>query len=109
VPKEAPVVLQLASVDVIHSFYLPNLRIKTDAVPGMVNRLWFQAQETGQFEIACAQHCGVHHYKMRGILTVLERERYDDWLRRMSRQAAIAFDPNDEDQKWGWDWTREDR
>lgn len=108
VPARVPVVLQLASVDVIHSFYLPNLRIKTDAVPGNVNRLWFQAQQTGQFDIACAQHCGVHHYKMQGVLTVYTQREYDTWLRQMSRQAAIAFDENDEDAKWGWAWDREE-
>ncbi len=108
VPEKTPVVLQLASVDVIHSFFLPNLRVKTDAMPGVINRLWFQAQETGQFEIACAQHCGVHHYKMRGVLTVLSDEDYADWLRRMSAEATRAYDPNDEDARWGWEWDREE-
>src|SRR5262249_42487612 len=58
VPVDTPVYLQLASPDVIHSFYLPNLRIKQDAVPGMINKMWFQAKQTGEYDIACAQHCG---------------------------------------------------
>jgi len=60
------VILELASADVIHSFYLPNLRLKQDAMPGMINRMWFQAKETGEFDIGCAQHCGTNHYKMKG-------------------------------------------
>ena len=76
VPVGAPVIFQLASTDVIHSFYVPNLRMKLDAVPGTVNRMWFQAKETGEFEIVCAQHCGTNHYKMRGTLTVLPRAEY---------------------------------
>ena len=48
VPVDTPVILELASADVIHSFYLPNLRIKQDAMPGMINRMWFQAKETGR-------------------------------------------------------------
>lgn len=108
VPVDTPVVLQLASVDVIHSFYLPNLRVKTDAVPGSVNHLWFEAKETGVYDIACAQHCGVHHYKMGGLLTVYSREDYDAWHDRASADAVRAFDPADEDAKWGWDWEREE-
>ena len=65
VPVGAPVLFQLASTDVIHSFYLPELPRQADAVPGMINRMWFQAQETGDFDIGCAQHCGVNHYKMK--------------------------------------------
>src|SRR5581483_7940233 len=65
VPVDAPVILELASTDVVHSLYIPNLRIKQDVVPGTLTKAWFQATETGQFEIGCAQHCGTHHYKMR--------------------------------------------
>ena len=52
----------------MHSFYLPNFRTKIDAVPGNTTRLWFEAREPGRFEIGCAQHCGVSHYKMRAEL-----------------------------------------
>lgn len=104
VPKGAPVVFQLAAVDVIHSFYLPNFRVKMDALPGAVHKLWIRAQETGQFEIACAQHCGVNHYKMRGTLTVLEPEQYRAWLREAAAASARAFDPEDAQAHWGWAW-----
>jgi cytochrome c oxidase subunit 2 len=98
------VLLQLASTDVIHSFYLPNFRVKSDAVPGMINRLWFEAKETGQFEIGCAQHCGVNHYKMRAVLTVLSAEAYKAWAAESSIRSARAFDPKDEEAHWGWEW-----
>jgi cytochrome c oxidase subunit 2 len=104
VPVGVPILLQLASPDVIHSFYLPNFRIKQDAMPGMINRLWFQAKETGEFDIACAQHCGVHHYKMKGTLTVLSPEEYKTWAAEQSAIASRGFDPKDNEAHWGWEW-----
>ncbi len=104
VPVGAPVVVQLASVDVIHSMNLPNFRVKQDVVPGDVTRMTFRAKTTGEYEIACAQHCGPNHYKMRGILTVLPAERYRDWLRTAQEDARRRFDPEDAEARWGWDW-----
>ena len=106
VPKDVPVTFQIASTDVIHSFYLPNLRVKQDAMPGMINRLWFVAKETGEFEIGCAQHCGVHHYKMKAKLTVLEMDDYKRWSQAMSAAAMPGFDPKDKEAHWGWEWKR---
>lgn len=109
VPVDAPVIVQLAATDVIHSFSLPNLRVKQDAVPGMVNRMWFSAKETGEFDIACAQHCGVHHYKMRGQLTVLSPNEYARWAAEASALSARAFDAADTTAHWGWDWDRKNK
>jgi cytochrome c oxidase subunit II len=106
VPVGVPVVVQLAATDVIHSFSLPNFRIKQDAVPGTINRLWFQAKETGVFDIACAQHCGVHHYKMRGQLTVLAPEAYTAWADQASALSRRTYDPEDTRAHWGWEWNR---
>ena len=107
IPVGVPILIQIASNDVIHSFYLPNFRVKRDAVPGMVNGLWFQAEKTGQYEIACAQHCGPNHYKMRGILTVLPPDRYRAWLAEAEAMARRGYDPEDRDGQWGWDWRKE--
>ena len=104
VPMDAPVVIQLASTDVIHSFYLPNFRVKQDAMPGQITRLWFQAREPGKFDIGCAQHCGINHYKMKARLTVLPREEYDAWAKDASAASALAFDEKDKGAHWGWDW-----
>lgn len=108
VPVNAPVVLQIAATDVLHSFSLPNFRVKMDAVPGTINRLWFEAKETGVFDIACAQHCGVNHYKMRGRLTVLSAADYAAWAHEASELGARQFDPADKAAHWGWEWRTED-
>ncbi len=76
-----PVRLLLRSTDVIHNFSLPNFRVKQDSVPGMTIDSWFTPIETGEFEIACAELCGLGHYRMRGILTVDETEAdLQQWL-----------------------------
>lgn len=106
VPVGAPVLVQLASVDVIHSFYLPNFRVKIDAVPGSITRLLFEAKEVGEYDIACAQHCGVHHYKMGATLTVLSPEEYQEWTQRASEMSARDFDPKSPDQNWAWAWEK---
>ena len=106
VPVGVPVLFQLASTDVIHSFYLPNLRIKQDATPGMITRMWFVAKETGEVDIGCAQHCGVHHYKMKGKLTILPMDDYKSWLNAMSDMHARGYDANDTEAAWGWEWRR---
>jgi cytochrome c oxidase subunit 2 len=106
VPVGTPVVIELSSTDVIHSLALPNFRVKQDAIPGTINRLWFQAKETGTFDIACAQHCGVSHYKMRGQLTVLSPEGYAAWLRQATALATRAYDAEDKSGHWAWSWER---
>lgn len=90
VPVDRPITLQLTSKDVVHAMYLPNFRNKIDAVPGTVTRMWFQARETGSFEIGCAQHCGAWHYKMRGRLLVLGEDDYTGWWERARDTAARA-------------------
>jgi cytochrome c oxidase subunit 2 len=105
VPNDAPVVIELTSVDVIHDFWLPNMRIKEDAVPGMVNRMLFYPKDVGEYDIGCAQHCGVNHYKMKGLLTVLSRKDYEAWASVASQNTARAWDPDDTLAHWGWDWT----
>ena len=104
VPVGVPIYVELTSTDVIHSFYLPNFRTKMDAVPGQVNRFWFQAKEGGDFDIGCAQHCGTHHYKMKALLSVVSPEAFSAWQADASATAKRAFDPEDKVAHWGWDW-----
>jgi cytochrome c oxidase subunit 2 len=80
VPVGQPVIYELASGDVVHSLYVPNLRVKRDAIPGSVNRGWFQVERAGRYEIACAQHCGVHHYKMRAVIRALAPQDFRSWV-----------------------------
>jgi cytochrome c oxidase subunit 2 len=71
IPEGQPVRVQLRSLDVIHSFFLPNFRVKQDAMPGMTVETWFTPKATGSYEIACAEHCGLGHYRMRGFVHVV--------------------------------------
>jgi cytochrome c oxidase subunit II len=104
VPVGVPVVVQLASNDVIHSLSLPNFRVKQDAVPGTVTWLTFHPKVPGEYEIACAQHCGANHYKMRAVLTVLAPDAFRDWLEAAAADARRAYDPEDTEAHWAWDW-----
>ena len=104
IPVNKPVLVKLKSKDVIHSFYLPNFRTKQDAVPGQITKLWFEAVQTGSFEIGCAQHCGVNHYKMKGQLNVLSPEEFQVWLGQASADSMRRYDANDTEAHWGWDW-----
>ncbi len=87
-PVDVPVRIHLRSKDVIHSFFLPQFRLKQDAVPGMTIDVWLQATRTGIFEIACAELCGFGHGTMRGMLTVEAPDAYRSWLQQA--QAAVA-------------------
>ena len=69
-PVNKVVRIDLTSKDVIHSFFVPNMRLKQDAVPGRIIHVWFEATETGQYEIPCAELCGFGHSGMLGNLTV---------------------------------------
>lgn len=83
VPEDKVVHIQLTSVDVIHSFFLPNLRLKQDALPNRFITVWFEAMETGNYEIACAELCGFEHFGMRGFLTVHSEADYEAWKAEM--------------------------
>jgi cytochrome c oxidase subunit 2 len=88
-PVNQPVLVELTSEDVIHSFSIPAFRIKQDAVPGMHIRAWFQPTETGVYELGCAELCGLGHYKMRAVVTVLSPEEYQRWLGEQSTKVAL--------------------
>jgi cytochrome c oxidase subunit 2 len=79
-PVGQPVIFRLQSEDVLHSFFIPQFRLKQDVVPGMTIRAWVQATQMGQFEIACAELCGLGHYRMRGQVTVESPEAFAAWL-----------------------------
>ena len=114
IPVNTPINISLSSKDVIHSFGLPEFRVKQDAVPGMEIPVWFEATMTTEeflettkgsaregkgFEIACAQLCGLGHYRMKGFLTVHENEGYAAWL---DEEAAYLEEEGDDDD-WGDD------
>jgi cytochrome c oxidase subunit II len=80
VPVNKPVRLYMQGTDVIHSFFVPVLRLKQDVVPGREILAWFEATKTGRFEIPCAELCGPGHSGMKGWLTVHSAEDYAAWL-----------------------------
>jgi len=79
-PVNRQVDLTLRAVDVIHSFFVPNMRFKQDAVPGLAIHMHFTPTQIGDYEIACAELCGLGHYKMHGMLKVVSPEDFDKWL-----------------------------
>jgi cytochrome c oxidase subunit II len=90
VPSGRPVKLVLASRDVIHSFFVPDFRVKQDVVPGRLTTLWFEAKNPGRHAIFCTEFCGVSHSTMRGEVVVLAPEQYDLWLRGALPEAPVA-------------------
>ena len=80
VPVNRPVIIQLSSKDVIHSFGVPAMRVKQDAIPGLVAPLWFTPTLEGTFDIACSQLCGIGHHRMRGVITVESDAEFRRWL-----------------------------
>jgi cytochrome c oxidase subunit 2 len=79
--KDKKALIYLKSSDVLHSFFLPQLRIKQDAVPGLTIPVWFDCDNPGEYELVCAELCGWGHYKMRGRVTVHEtEEQFQKWM-----------------------------
>ena len=101
-PVNKPIIVRLRSKDVIHSFGVPEFRVKQDAVPGLTIPIWFvpnvttadMRSRTGnsefQYEIACAQLCGIGHARMRGFVTVVSAEEFQKWFdEKMKEQSEV--------------------
>jgi cytochrome c oxidase subunit 2 len=89
-PVNEEILVDLKSMDVLHSFFLPNCRVKQDAVPGMKIPVWFRATQVGRYDLVCAELCGWGHYKMKGRLTVEPRAEFDEWLSEKYRQQEAT-------------------
>ena len=79
VPVNQPVVLDLVALDVIHSLYIPAFRVKEDMVPGLKKDMWFRAQREGEFDLFCAEYCGLQHSYMYTGVNVLSEQDFDRW------------------------------
>jgi cytochrome c oxidase subunit 2 len=102
-PANKPVIVKLRSKDVIHSFGVPEFRVKQDAVPGLTIPIWFIPNVTTaemrtrlgnpefQYEIACAQLCGLGHARMRGFVTVLTNDEFQKWITDKVAEMADPF------------------
>jgi cytochrome c oxidase subunit 2 len=90
IPNNRPIRVRLRSKDVTHSFFLPNLRVKQDAVPGMAIEIWFTPTVAGTYEIACAELCGLGHYRMKAALTIdASEETFNNWLREKAVELGV--------------------
>ncbi|MFZ2060445.1 MAG: cytochrome c oxidase subunit II [Candidatus Binatus sp.] len=90
VPAGQVIRLLMTSKDVIHSFYVPQLRLRQDAVPGREIPVWFEATRPGKYEIGCSQLCGISHFAMKGILLVLTPEDYQKWVSQHWPKSGAA-------------------
>ncbi|HAK54961.1 MAG: hypothetical protein QF463_16140 [Vicinamibacterales bacterium] len=86
VPVNRPVRVVLRSKDMIHSFFLPHLRVKQDVIPGMVPELVFVPTREGTFELACAELCGLGHYRMQGFFHVVSDAEFTSQLERLASE-----------------------
>jgi len=86
IPVNREIHLLMHSKDVGHSFFVPELRVQQDFVPGLDLSVHFTATKIGRYEIVCTQLCGLGHYNMKAYLSVLSQQDYDDWLKK---QAAL--------------------
>ena len=89
-PIGKPVKMVLRSIDVLHNFYVPEFRAKMDMVPGMVTYFWFTPTRTGEFEVLCAELCGVGHGQMRGYVQIEEEAEYQAWLQEQQTFAELS-------------------
>ncbi len=92
VPENRPVRLLMTSRDVIHSFFVPDFRVKQDVLPGRYTQTWFEAVELGRHQILCAEYCGLGHSMMRAWVDVVPPDRYDAWLADQRRGLASRQD-----------------
>src|SRR2546425_3424091 len=79
-PVGRPVIAVLSAKDVIHSFKMPVMRVTQDVIPGLQIPIWFEAKDTGKFELGCAQLCGLGHYEMKADLIIESPEDFQRWL-----------------------------
>ena len=96
VPLNKAIKLNITSLDVVHSLFIPAFRVKVDAVNGMQTYVWFYADKLGEFEILCAEFCGTGHSDMTGVLRIVSEEEYQQWLLTKS-------DDDDDDDFFGDD------
>jgi cytochrome c oxidase subunit II len=98
VPAGVPVRLELSSVDVIHSFWIPRLAGKTDVVPGQRNVAWIQADKPGVYRGACTEYCGLQHSNMAAFVVAESVEQFKQWMRA---QRDVVSAPSDSDAARG--------
>jgi len=89
VPVGRPVIVELTSKDVIHSFGIPAMRVKQDAIPGTHSSVWFTPTVEGEFEIVCSQLCGLGHHRMRGVIKVESEAAFERFLAEETKLQIV--------------------
>lgn len=90
VPVNTPVKINLISLDVIHSIFIPAFRIKTDMVPGRQKMMWFIPEREGNYDLFCAEYCGLQHSYMNSVVKVLSMDKYKAWYSDTSAVVKVA-------------------
>jgi cytochrome c oxidase subunit 2 len=90
VPIGRAIKLTMTSEDVIHSFFVPDFRLKQDVVPGRFSTLWFQPTKPGRYHLFCAEYCGTRHSGMIGWVYVMEPQDYQNWLSGGAPEGSMA-------------------
>jgi cytochrome c oxidase subunit 2 len=90
IPVGRPIKLTMTSEDVIHSFFVPAFRTKSDVVPGRYSTTWFEATKTGKYHLFCAEYCGTRHSGMIGWVYVMEPQDYQAWLSGGTGSGSLA-------------------
>ncbi|MGZ5191781.1 MAG: cytochrome c oxidase subunit II, partial [Flavisolibacter sp.] len=90
VPVNTPIKINLVSLDVIHSLFIPAFRIKSDMVPGREKMMWFLPQREGEYDLYCAEYCGLQHSYMNATVRVLSKEDYITWYADTSAVIIVA-------------------
>lgn len=93
VPLGQPIKLTMTSEDVIHSFYIPAFRVKSDVLPGRYTTLWFKPTKLGRYHLFCAEYCGTEHSRMRGSVYVLTPHEYERWASGIAAAADVMETP----------------
>lgn len=89
VPLNKPIKLNLNSLDVNHSFFIPAFRIKKDVIPNKNNSIWFIGQEKGIYDIACAEYCGLQHSYMYSKIYIVDSLEFENWYKNISSRDSI--------------------
>jgi cytochrome c oxidase subunit II len=90
VPLNTPVKVNLVSIDVIHSLFIPDFRIKSDIIPGRQKVMWFLPQSEGKYNIFCAEYCGLQHSYMHSTVNVMTPDKFKAWYAESARPVAAA-------------------
>ena len=90
VPIDRTIALTLTSQDVIHSFFVPNFRVKADVLPGRYTTTWFQATTPGRYRIECAEYCGTDHSAMLGWVVAMDPADFENWLATQGTQSLAS-------------------